>query len=87
MFDWEKLLSNQKHQWEGNKKVVWGTVIVGFLLAIAGFSEMYEANAAPTLVGVSCFLGIAARIIQAEIHQSENLKPHDDDADEKIRES
>jgi len=57
-----------------NKKAVIVLLVVGFLFFLGGLSNINDFNAAATLVGAACFLGIVARIIQAEMH-------HDDDVE------
>ena len=56
-----------------------GLLLIGFLLFIAGMGTVSEATMGPTLVGAACFIGIAARITQAEAHHTENIEIHDDD--------
>ena len=56
-------------------------LVVGVMLFIGGLGTSSEANMGPTLVGAACFIGIAARIAQAETHQNENIEIHDDDVD------
>jgi threonine/homoserine/homoserine lactone efflux protein len=57
-------------------KVVIGLLfVVGAWFFIAALLHMSpEVNDAPTLVGAACFIGIFARVIQAEIHQHAMLK-------------
>ena len=62
-------------------KVVTVFVVIGLLFFFSGIYEASIANAAPTLVGAACFLGIIARIIQAEVHQTETVEIHDDDVE------
>ena len=62
-----------------NKKSVTVLLVVGFLFFIGGMANANQANVAATLVGAACFFGIVARIIQAEVHQNENVEIHDDD--------
>ena len=49
-----------------NKRVVTIYCVMGFLFLLAG------ANSPAFYIGMACFLGIIARIIQAEVHQTKN---------------
>ena len=60
-----------------NKKSVTVLLVVGFLFFIGGIANANGANTAATLVGGACFFGIVARVIQAEMHQNENVEIHD----------
>ena len=69
-----------------NKKAVTVLLVVGFLFFIVGIANSNEANEAATFVGAACFFGIVARIIQAEVHQNENVEIHDDDVESRKNE-
>jgi hypothetical protein len=66
---------------ELNKKAVTVLLAVGFLFFIGGLVTATEIALGSTLVGAACFFGIVARIIQAEVHQTENVEIHDDDVE------
>mgnify|MGYP000047082361 FL=1 len=51
-----------------NKRVVTIYCISGFLFLLAGAGSDSPAF----YVGMACFLGIIARIMQAEVHQTKN---------------
>ena len=55
-----------------NKKAVIVFLGIGFLFFLGGLSNINEVNSAAALVGAACFLGIVARIVQAEVHQSKD---------------
>lgn len=59
----------------GNKLTIYFIIlIIGGLFAITGFIFILKRlstegwNVAPSYIAFGCFLGIVARIIQAEIH-------------------
>ena len=65
---------------ESVMKVLFGVFLaVGLLFVLGGINDSAPANSAPTLVGIACFCGIVARIIQAHWYQIEHIKELDID--------
>ena len=47
-------------------------IVIGFLIILGAYGDAGVANEGPILAIFGAFLGICARVLQAEIHQKEN---------------
>tara|TARA_B100001013_G_scaffold2445_1_gene1742 strand:+ start:255 stop:485 length:231 start_codon:yes stop_codon:yes gene_type:complete len=49
-------------------------LVLGFIFVGVGLDASNPTNQGPAFVGIACFLGIVARIAQAQLHQIETTE-------------
>ena len=47
----------------------WLVLALGVLVVLTGFVFLSQATSGVGYIGIGCFLAVAARIIQAEVHE------------------